>query len=188
MQWGVQPVRLTATRCCELPTDQPTTSVHIVAFHGGRVLVVCDRKGSFGFPGGRLELNETREQALCREVYEEACANLNEDYSLFALLKIECTARLPGRNYPFPHTYMAMYVGTVRSLDPIRRDPAGIITSRDLFTREECARNLLLHDRILLAEALSVQATRAGGRRVLRSFLNCEEALFCEELARLKAN
>jgi len=186
MQWGVQPVRLTATRCRELPTDQPTMSVHIVAFHGGRVLVVCDRKGSFGFPGGRLELNETREQALCREVYEEACANLNEDYTAFATLKIECTSRLPGRNYPFPHTYMAMYVGTVRSLDPIRRDPAGIIASRDLFTRDDCAKNLLPHDRILLSEALTVIAARGTGRRVLRSFLSCDEARFIEELSRLK--
>ena len=188
MQWGVQPVRLTAARCCELPTDQPTTSVHIVAFHGGRVLVVCDRKGSFGFPGGRLEANETREQALCREVYEEACANLNEDYKLFARLKIECTTKLPGRNYPYAHTYMGMYAGTVRSLDPIRRDPAGIITSRDLFTRNDCAKSLPLHDRILLSEALSFMATRPSGRRVLRAFLSCDESKFCEELSRLKAS
>jgi len=186
MQWGAQPVRLTAMRCCQLPTDQPTTSVHIVAFHGGRVLVVCDRKGIFGFPGGRLEGVETREQALCREVYEEACANLNEDYALFGLLKIECTTRIPGRHYPHPHTYMAMYVGTVRSLDPIQRDPAGIITSRDLFTRADCAKHLLLHDRILLAEALNVLATRPNGRRVLRTFLGCPDQQFCTELNRLK--
>ncbi len=186
MQWGAQPVRLTALRCCQLPTDQPTTSVHIVAFHGGRVLVVCDRKGVFGFPGGRLEGNETREQALCREVYEEACANLNPDYTLFSMLKIECTVRLTGRNYPYPHTYMAMYTGTVKSLDPIQRDPAGIITSRDLFAHDECQRNLLVHDRIMLYEALNVIATRPNGRRVAKAFLRCDDTNLCSELLRLK--
>jgi ADP-ribose pyrophosphatase YjhB (NUDIX family) len=186
MQWGAQPVRLTALRCCQLPADQPTTSVHIVALHGGKVLVVCDRKGVFGFPGGRLEANETHDQALCREVYEEACAHLNMDYTLFAVLKIECTTRLSGRHYPFPHTYMAMYAGTVRSLDPIRRDPAGIITSRDLFSREDCARSLLIHDKIMLHEGLTVLATRPAGRRAVRSFLRCEEPELCAELLRLK--
>lgn len=174
MQWGAQPVRLTASRCLALPTDAPTTSVHIVAFHGGRVLVVCDRKGIFGYPGGRLEPEETREQAMTREVYEEASAHLHPDYALFAALKIQCTAQLPGRSYPHPYTYMGLYTGTVRALDPIRRDPAGIITSRALFTREECQRQLLLHDRILLWEALRVMATRPNGGRVVRGFLGCD--------------
>jgi 8-oxo-dGTP pyrophosphatase MutT (NUDIX family) len=186
MQWGAQPVRLTAARCRVLPTDAPTTSVHIVAFHGGRVLVVCDRKGVFGFPGGRLEAAETREQAMAREVYEEASANLNPDYRLFAALKIQCTVRLPGRNYPHPHTYMGMYVGTVRSLDPIRRDPAGIVTSRALFTRADCEKNLQLHDRILLREALNVIAERPDGGRILRTFLGCELGDFPAALLRLE--
>jgi ADP-ribose pyrophosphatase YjhB (NUDIX family) len=188
MQWGAQPVRLTALRCCQLPVDQPTTSVHIVALHGGKVLVVCDRKGVFGFPGGRLEANETREEALCREVYEEACANLNPDYTLFAVLKIECTTRLSGRNYPFPHTYMAMYAGTVRSLDPIQRDPAGIITSRDLFSREDCERNLLIHDKIMLHEALTALSNKTVGRRAVKAFLRCDETHLCSELLRLKGS
>lgn len=176
MHWGAQPVRLSASRCCELPTDAPTTSVHIVAFHGGKVLVVCDRKGMFGYPGGRLEAEETREEAMAREVYEEACAHLNPEYALFAALKIQCTSQLPGRTYAHPFTYMGMYTGTVRALDPIRRDPAGIITSRALFSREECERHMLLHDRILLWEALSVMAARPNGARVVRGFLGCDMA------------
>ena len=176
MQWGAQPVRLTATRCLVLPDDAPTTSVHIVALHGSRVLVVCDRKGMFGFPGGRLEAGETREEAMTREVYEEACAHLCPDYTLFAVLKIACTAQIPGRSYPHPHTYMAMYAGSVRALDPTRRDPAGIITSRALFTREDCARNMMLHDRILLREGLMTLATMTPCKRLVRGFLTCDEA------------
>src|SRR5437867_2034082 len=109
MQWGEQPVRLTALACRDLPTDAPTTSVHIVAFQGERVLVVRDRRGMYGFPGGRLEAGESYEEALEREVHEEARAHLKPDKTLFAVLKIECTTRLSHRVYPHDFTYMAMY-------------------------------------------------------------------------------
>ena len=44
MNWGQQPVRLTAWRCDSLPPDAPTTSVHVVAFYGRNLLVVRDRR------------------------------------------------------------------------------------------------------------------------------------------------
>jgi 8-oxo-dGTP pyrophosphatase MutT (NUDIX family) len=167
MQWGQQPVRLTAWRCCVLPTDAPTTSVHIVAFHGGKVLVVRDRKGVFGFPGGRLEPGETYAEAMAREVYEEAQAHLHPDYHLYAALKIEYPTRLPNRAYPHDYSYMAMYAGAVRALEPINIDPAGIITGRSLFTRAECEKHLLAHDQILLQEAITTLAGKS--RRLVMS-------------------
>ena len=171
MQWGQQPVRLTASRCLVLPADAPVTSVHIVAFQADRILVVRDRKGQFGFPGGRLEIGETLEEAMHREVYEEACAYLEPDFQLFAILKIECTERLPNREYPHDFSYMGMYVGRLRALDPIRSDPAGIITARDLFRRMDCENRLDQHDRILLREAMEVLKTMPNGVRRLRAFL-----------------
>jgi len=171
MQWGQQPVRLTASRCLILPTDAPVTSVHIVAFQADRILVVRDRKGQFGFPGGRLEIGETLEEAMHREVYEEACAYLEPEFQLFAVLKIECTERLPNREYPHNFSYMGMYVGRLRALDPIRSDPAGIITARDLFRRADCEHRLDQHDRILLSEAMEVLKTMPNGIRRLRAFL-----------------
>ncbi|HLK58351.1 MAG TPA: NUDIX domain-containing protein [Chthonomonadaceae bacterium] len=172
MMWGQQPVRLTAYRCVVLPEDAPITSVHIVAFCGERVLVVRDRKGAFGFPGGRLEEGETREEAMTREVYEEACAHLEPDYALFCVLKIECTTQLPGRSYLHPFSYMAMYAGLVRALEPVRRDPAGIVTGRDLFSAEECARRLDTHDRILLREAAHILRKHPPALRRIRPFLD----------------
>ena len=168
MQWGQQPVRLTAYACRTMPQEAPITSVHIVSFLGERVLVVRDRKGSFGYPGGRLEPGETLEEAMAREVYEEANAHLHPGYVLFAVLRIECTSRLPGREYPHPYSYMGMYAGVVRALEPVARDPAGIITGRDLFTAAECARRLDEHDRILLKEAVTIlRRNPTMARRVL---------------------
>ncbi len=174
MQWGAQPVHLQANRAHELPDDAPVTSVHIVALLGGRVLVVCDRRGVFGYPGGRLEPDESRDAAMVREVYEEAAAYLNPEYDLFATMRIECTSKLPGRTYNHPFTYMGLYAGTVRSLDPIRRDPAGIVTSRSLFTLDECRKNLQQHDRILLREALRKLCSQPYGKRAVSRFLCCD--------------
>lgn len=185
-RWGAQPVRLTSFACEAIPTDAPTTSVHFVAFHGGRVLVVCDRRGVFGFPGGRLEPEETLDQAMLREAYEEASAHLNPDFELFAGIRIECTEQLPGRHYPHPYSYVALYTGTVRSLDPIRRDPAGIVASRSLFTSEDCERRLAPHDRILLCEALRVIARRRECQRIVRNFLGCDPQKARETFYRLR--
>jgi 8-oxo-dGTP pyrophosphatase MutT (NUDIX family) len=154
-----------------LPTDGPTTSVHIVAFHGERVLVVRDRKGAYGFPGGRLEQGESFEEALQREVYEEARAHLKPRYVLFAVLKIEYVERIPGRTYPYDYSYMAMYVGAVRALEPIGVDPAGIITARDLFSSADCRKNLPDHDCLLLKAAVAALAGQTGcDKRPLQAF------------------
>lgn len=154
MNWGMQPVRLTAHRCDSLPEDAPVTSVHIVAFYGSSLLTVRDRKGIYGFPGGRLDPGESREQAMDREVYEEANAYLDPDYTLFAVIKIEYTQRLQGRHYPNAYSYLAMYAGKVRALDPFSGDPAGIVVERALFTQRDCDRHLLNHDKVLLNEAI----------------------------------
>ena len=177
MHWGLQPVRLTGFRCTDLPTDSITTSVHIAAFLGEKLLVVRDRKGSYGFPGGRLENGETYHEALIREVYEEARAQLKPDFQLYAAIKIEYTQHLAGRNYPRDFTYMGMYAGAVRCLEPIGIDPAGIITARDLFRSAECRSQLLKHDVVLLQEAL-VTLTQQGDthQRVLRAFAELHPA------------
>src|SRR5690349_18427966 len=80
MNWGQQPVKLTAWLRDTLPEDAPVTSVHIVALFGPRLLVVRDRRGTYGFPGGRLDRGESREQAMDREVYEEANAFVEPGY------------------------------------------------------------------------------------------------------------
>ena len=154
MNWGQQPVRLTAWLCDALPSDGPVTSVHIVALFGSHLLVVRDRKGVYGFPGGRLDRGESREQAMDREVYEEANAFVEPGYVLYAVIKIEYTLRLPGRVYPHEFSYLAMYSGRVKGLDPFNGDPAGIILERALFTRQDCERHLLHHDKILMLEGI----------------------------------
>jgi 8-oxo-dGTP pyrophosphatase MutT (NUDIX family) len=175
MNWGQQPVRLTAWVRDTIPSDAPITSVHIVALFGARLLVVRDRKGIYGFPGGRLDPGESREQAMDREVYEEANAYVVPGYTLYGVIKIEYTQRLQGRAYPNEFSYLAMYAGKVKSLDPFNGDPAGIILERALFTRQDCERHLLNHDKILLRE---------GVRAMLRTREDADVRAFLGEAAR----
>lgn len=170
MNWGQQPVRLTAWRTDTVPVDAPVTSVHIVGLFGARLLVVRDRKGVYGFPGGRLDRGETREQAMDREVYEEANALVEPGYVLFAVIKIEYTQRLPGRVYPNEYSYLAMYAGKIKALDPFNGDPAGIILERAIFTRQDCERHLLNHDKILLREGIAAMLRHSDSAEV-REFL-----------------
>ncbi len=173
MNWGQQPVRLTAWLRDSLPQDAPVTSVHIVGLFGARLLVVRDRKGVYGFPGGRLDRGESREQAMSREVYEEANAFVEPGYLLYAVIKIEYTERLPGRVYPYDYSYMAMYVGKIRALDPFNGDPAGIVLERALFTLADCEQRLLSHDKLLMREGLEA-LRRVQDSAELRAYLGEE--------------
>ncbi|HVW76892.1 MAG TPA: NUDIX hydrolase [Alloacidobacterium sp.] len=55
--------------------DSPIVGVGAVIFHEGRVLLVQrgqePLKGEWSLPGGALELGETMQQGVCREVLEE---------------------------------------------------------------------------------------------------------------------
>lgn len=104
-----------------------------------------------------------------REVYEEANAYVEPGYTLYAVIKIEYTRRLPNRTYPNEYSYLAMYAGHIDRLDPFNGDPAGIILERALFTREECDRHLLRHDRVLLREGIDALVRR--GSAEARNFL-----------------
>ncbi len=171
MQWGQQPVRLTARLVDELPDDAPTTSVHLVAFYRGQLLLVKDKRGSYGFPGGRLDPGETREQAMNREIYEEANANVEPNYRLFAAIKIDYSARLQGRYYANPFSYLTMYVGNIRAIEPFNGDPAGVVVERALLNRKECEYYLQEHDQILLLAAIKKMQTFAPNDPDLCAFL-----------------
>jgi hypothetical protein len=91
-------------------------------------------------------------------------------YHLFGVIKIEYTQRLPGRLYPHEYSYLAMYAGRIKELDPFNGDPAGIILERALFTFTDCERHLLDHDKILMREGITALA-RHRDLPELREFL-----------------
>ena len=116
-----------------------------------------------------------------REVYEEANAIIEPGYVLYAVIKIEYTQRVPGRVYPNEFSYLAMYAGKVKELDPFNGDPAGIILERALFTRENCERHLLNHDKILMREGMTALLRHKDGPD-LRAFLGESDCIGNKEI------
>ncbi|MDX1931117.1 MAG: NUDIX domain-containing protein [Capsulimonadales bacterium] len=129
--WGEsQRVRL-VTGLPSLVTDTVhIRSIHLVGFVSPeQVLLVQNRDGSFTFPGGRLEGNETLDGALHREVWEEARATIAPGYRPVAATRIEFLNRVPGRVYRVHPSYISWVVGQVDALaDEPCLDPAeGVI-------------------------------------------------------------
>ena len=64
-----------------------------------------DFKGRWEFPGGKLEENETEEQCLKREIFEELNIDINVDYFLMN----------NSHSYPTFTVELISYVSTVKS-------------------------------------------------------------------------
>lgn len=71
VDWGGQNIKLTWLPTDQLPNINRVTSVHGICFYDNKILLVHVKGRGFNVPGGHVEGDETLEQALHREVYEE---------------------------------------------------------------------------------------------------------------------
>lgn len=152
--WGdVQRVRLITGPPSLVGDTVQVRSIHVVGFVGAGedVLLVQNKDQTWTFPGGRIEGNETLDQALTREVWEEARAAVTPGYRSIAATRIDFLNRVPGRVYRVHPTYLLWVAGEIESLsDEPHDDPADNVIGRRVTSAEE-ARTLLgpLEQRVL---------------------------------------
>ncbi len=72
VNWGGHNVKLTWHPQMNLNHTKTVTSVHAICIQEGKVLLAHIKNRGFNFPGGHLENEESNEDAVVREVYEEA--------------------------------------------------------------------------------------------------------------------
>lgn len=102
----------------QIPQEDLITSVHVFAFWGDRILFTKHPERDWDIPGGHIKKNETPKAALEREVYEETCAKLI-NLQVFGFIRIILLEKsFPASNYPYPESYILLYIGHVDSLDP----------------------------------------------------------------------
>lgn len=142
--WGeAQRVRLVTGPPSLVGEAVHVRSIHVVGFVGDDVLLVQNKDETWTFPGGRLEDSETLDEALHREVWEEARARLAPGYRKIAATRVEFLNRVPGRVYRVHPTFFSWVAGPIADLsDEPHHDPADGVIGRRVVSVEQ-ARALL---------------------------------------------
>ncbi|HLR75712.1 MAG TPA: NUDIX domain-containing protein [Virgibacillus sp.] len=71
VNWGDDIIKLTWKDDTKLPPSMLITSVHALCFKDKKILLVNLHHRGWDFPGGHMEQEESPEQCIAREVYEE---------------------------------------------------------------------------------------------------------------------
>ncbi len=69
----------------QLPAKENISSVHAVILNGGKIVAIKNKRG-WDIPGGHVEENETFDQALRREIAEEAGLELQSPLHFILVL------------------------------------------------------------------------------------------------------
>jgi len=117
VEWLPGKNRVEFYRATQIPQKNLITSVHVFAFFDDQILFTKHPERDWDIPGGHIEKNETPKTALKREVYEETCVKL-VNLQVFGYIKIILFEKNTATKYPYPESYILLYVGNVDSLDP----------------------------------------------------------------------
>lgn len=107
--WARSPNTLTLHAGPDVP--RPVTAASAFVHHGGTVVLVNVASRGWDIPGGRLEAGESPQQALAREVREEAGVTLGPhrvEPAGYNHLHSHGTPA-PDSSYPHPDSYQMFY-------------------------------------------------------------------------------
>lgn len=118
----------------------PVTTVHGFFFdEEKRILLVEHYKRGWEVPGGHIEDGEGYEEAMHRELWEEAQACSGLLTQLGFLKKIALEDRPENCTYPHPESYCLFYSGFINKKSPFKGDDH--IIAADYFSLESAREN-----------------------------------------------
>ena len=120
-----------------LPPTPLITSALALAFMGQSILMTNLNARGWDIPGGHLEVGESPEEALHREVWEETGAQL-ANAQLLGYQRIRLYAACPPNyRYPYPESYQTLFFATVAEM--LKFIPTEEARERALFAPSEAA-------------------------------------------------
>ena len=123
--WPIGTLHLACYLTAKTPPRQYVTSARAVVTDGKRVLVVQDPGNRHVLPGGRLELNETPEDAARREVMEETGWRLACIQPIGILHFTLIGPKPEGYPHPYPDFIQIVYAGSPDAYCPDLKEVDG---------------------------------------------------------------
>jgi 8-oxo-dGTP diphosphatase len=160
-----KPSELRLVLADELPPIERITGAFALVFVGDQMLMtkLRDQTRGWDIPGGGVEPGETPEEAMRREVHEEAGAKLGPARP-FAYQEVRLLGRKPkGYASPYPDSYMVFYRAQLLSLEPFTGDEEtegrGLLPPNEARTTLWVQRNQEFYE-VALADAEASEPAR----------------------------
>ncbi len=133
LHWPTGTLRLECYLTDETPPRNYVTSARAVVTDGDQVLVVQDPANQHIIPGGRLELEETPEDALRREVMEETGWSLVCIQPIGLLHFTLIDPKPEDYAYPYPDFIQIVYAGSPSAYHPDLKEVDGYELSSEFM-------------------------------------------------------
>ena len=161
--WSVGRFHLACYLTDSVPPHQYVVSARAVVIDGDRVLVVQDPNSKHILPGGKLEPDETVEDALRREVLEETGWSLAR-FRQIGVMHLHHIDPMPdGYTYPYPDVLHVVYAAAPGGYHPELREVDGYELGAELVPVDEARRlDLNAGQHVFLDAALSVEHRPQG--------------------------
>ncbi len=132
--WPASTMRLACYLTDKMPPRRYVTSARAVVFDGENVLVVQDPNNTHIMPGGRLEPNETPEDALQREVLEETGWSLARFRPIGILHFTQIDPVPESWSYPYPEFLQIVYAASADLYHPELKEVGGYELSSEFLS------------------------------------------------------
>jgi 8-oxo-dGTP pyrophosphatase MutT (NUDIX family) len=140
----------------ELPDSERITGAFVLAFKGDELVLTQLKERGWDIPGGHLERGETPDDAMKRELYEEAGAVIDR-FGLLGYEEITLLGDKPANyKYPYPNSYMVFYWAAVSRLDDLQESAE--THGRGLFDPDKARQIDWIQSNLVLYEEAEARA------------------------------